>query len=292
MPVLFAVAFIFAVRRYTRRLGPVLMEQRVQYGQVTATAEEAVSGIELVKAAVRETWERKRFHASAALFRDLFVRQGRIEALYVPMLMFGVAMALALLHGILLLRAGGIELSELIALIGLMHLLRIPAFMSAFSFAMVQNGIAGARRVLSVLTATTELDQNSGGRQAAVRGAIAFEGVSFGYQDGQKALSGHRRSHRGRRDGGDRRPDRLRQDHADATGQPHLRPPAPAGSPSTASICGAWNLTSLRSQIANIEQDVFLFSRTVAENIAFGPPRRQPPRHRIRRPRRRRARLH
>ena len=33
-----------------------------------------------------------------------------------------------------------------------------------------------------------------------------------------------------------------------------------------------WNLTSLRSQIANIEQDVFLFSRTVAENIAFARP--------------------
>ncbi|PJF25382.1 MAG: ABC transporter ATP-binding protein, partial [Phototrophicales bacterium] len=33
-----------------------------------------------------------------------------------------------------------------------------------------------------------------------------------------------------------------------------------------------WNLTSLRSQISKIEQDVFLFSRTLAENIAFGKP--------------------
>ena len=31
-----------------------------------------------------------------------------------------------------------------------------------------------------------------------------------------------------------------------------------------------WNLESLRSQISTIEQDVFLFSRTIAENIAFG----------------------
>ena len=271
VPVLFAVAFIFAVRRYTRRLGPVLMEQRVQYGRVTATAEEAVSGIELVKAAVRETWERKRFHASAALFRDLFVRQGRIEALYVPMLMFGVAMALALLHGILLLRAGGIELSELIALIGLMHLLRIPAFMSAFSFAMVQNGIAGARRVLSVLTATTELDQNSGGRQAAVRGAIAFEGVSFGYQDGQKALSdidvrieaGETVAIVGQTGSGKTTLTQL----VNRTYDPG------AGRLTVDGVdLRAWNLTSLRSQIANIEQDVFLFSRTVAENIAFARP--------------------
>ena len=33
-----------------------------------------------------------------------------------------------------------------------------------------------------------------------------------------------------------------------------------------------WNLESLRSQISTIEQDVFLFSRTLAENIAFGCP--------------------
>ncbi len=33
-----------------------------------------------------------------------------------------------------------------------------------------------------------------------------------------------------------------------------------------------WNLTSLRSQISKIEQDIFLFSRSIAENIAFGMP--------------------
>src|SRR5204862_6685431 len=33
-----------------------------------------------------------------------------------------------------------------------------------------------------------------------------------------------------------------------------------------------WNLDALRSQIAKIEQDVFLFSRTLGENIAFGAP--------------------
>ena len=271
VPGLFAVAFVFTVRDYTRRLGPVLMEQRVQYGQVTATAEEAVSGIELVKAAVRETWERKRFHAGAALFRDLFVRQGRIEALYVPMLMFGVAVALSLLHGIVLLRAGGIELSELIALIGLMHLLRIPAFMSAFSFAMVQTGIAGARRILAVLTASTELDQNTGGRRAAVRGAIAFEGVSFRYQDTQSALTdidvrieaGETVAIVGQTGAGKTTLTQL----VNRTYDPD------AGSITVDGVdLRDWNLTSLRSQIANIEQDVFLFSRTVAENIAFARP--------------------
>ena len=36
-----------------------------------------------------------------------------------------------------------------------------------------------------------------------------------------------------------------------------------------------WNLAALRSQISMIEQDIFLFSRSVAENIAFGKPEAQ-----------------
>ena len=271
VPALYTLTFAALVRGYVRRLGPVLMEQRTQYGQITATAEEAISGIEVVKAAVRETWERKRFHAAAAIFRDLSVRQGRIEALYVPMLVYGVAVALALLHGILLLRAGGIALSELIALVGLMNLLRIPTFMSAFTFTLVQNGIAGARRILSILTASTELDQNTGGHQAPVRGAIGFEGVSFGYHDGQTVLAdidvriaaGETVAIVGQTGSGKTTLTQL----VNRTYDPG------AGRLTIDGIdLRQWNLTSLRSQVANIEQDVFLFSRTVAENIAFARP--------------------
>ena len=50
-----------------------------------------------------------------------------------------------------------------------------------------------------------------------------------------------------------------------------------------------WSLESLRSQISTIEQDVFLFSRTMRENIAFGAPARRAARSRRRRGRRRRT---
>lgn len=271
VPALYAASFAVTVRAYVRRLGPVLMDQRIQYGRVTATAEEAVSGIEVVKAAVRETWERKRFHAAAGIFRDLFVRQGKIEALYLPMLLFGAAIALALLHGIALLRAGRLELSQLIALVGLMNLLRIPTFMSAFTFSMVQNGLAGARRILHVLAAATELDQNAGGHRAAVRGAIAFEGVSFGYRPHQRVLAdlevriaaGETVAIVGQTGSGKTTLTQL----VNRTYDPG------AGRITIDGVdLREWNLTSLRSQVANIEQDVFLFSRTVAENIAFARP--------------------
>jgi ATP-binding cassette subfamily B protein len=268
VPSLYAVAFVFAVRAYVRRLGPVMNEQRSQHGHVNARLEEAISGIEVVKAAAREVWERQRFRASVVLFRDLFVRQGRIEGIYMPMLIFAAAFAAGILQGILLMRAGAIDLGQLIAVIGLVHLLRIPTFMSSFSFSLVQNGLAGARRLLTVLTATTEVDQNARGNRAAVRGALAFEAVSFAYDTGRDVLreidvrieAGETVAIVGQTGSGKSTLTQLVNRTYDPT----------AGRVLVDDIdLREWSLDSLRPQIASIEQDIFLFSRTIAENIAF-----------------------
>ena len=189
VPALYGLAFVAAVRDHMRRVGPALAEQRTQYGRLAAVAEEVITGIEVVKATVREAWERRRFQHAAGLFRDLVVRQGRIEALNVALLAFGILTALALLHGIVVLHAGRIELSGLIAFVGLMALFRNPSNKATMVFSQMRNGIAGARRILAMLTASTELDQNTGGHEAAMGGAIAFERVSFCYHRGQTVLA-------------------------------------------------------------------------------------------------------
>ena len=230
-----------------------------------------ITGIEVVKATVREAWERRRFQHAAGVFRDLLVRQGRIEALNVALLAFGILTALALLHGIVVLHAGRIELSGLIAFVGLMALFRNPSNKATRVFSQMRNGIAGARRILAMLTASTELDQNTGGHEAAMGGAIAFERVSFGYHRGQTVLAdvdlrisaGETVALVGQTGSAKTTPTQL----VNRTYDPG------AG---RIAIDGVdlrdWNLTSLRSQIATIEQDVFLFSLSVADNIAFARP--------------------
>ena len=66
--------------------------------------------------------------------------------------------------------------------------------------------------------------------------------------------------------------------HADPAGQPHLRCHRRARCCVDGVDVRDWSLDSLRSQIATIEQDIFLFSRTIAENIAFGAPGEVTPR--------------
>jgi ATP-binding cassette subfamily B protein len=270
VPVAFIATYIVAVRAYSRRLNPVARRQREQFGKMNTVLEESISGIEIVKASVQEPFERRKFRRNAMLFRGFFVRQGFIEARYLPLLLYGIATGLAFLHALVLYRQGLITIAQIIAFVGVFNLLRFPTFISIFSFSLVQLGIAGAERILNIIRTETELDENPGGHSAPIKGQIAFESVSFGYEDNPlldditfQVWPGQTVAIVGQTGSGKSTLTQLINRTYDTTKGRIL-------------VDGVdvrdWNLDSLRSQISNIEQDVFLFSRTIAENIAFGAP--------------------
>ncbi len=270
VPVGFFVTYVVTARRYSRQLNPVVRNQRKQFGIMNAGLEETISGIEVVKASTQEHFERTKFRGNARAFRDYFVKQGQIEAGYLPLLLYGIAVGLALLHGIILYRANIINLGEVIALMGLMNVLRFPTFLSLFSLTLIQNGLASAARILNIITAETDLDENPDGYIGTMRGEIIFENVSFAYEEDEANVL-------------DNLSFRIRPGQTVAivgqtgSGKSTLTDLVNRTyDPKTGRILidnvdvREWSMDSLRSQISRIEQDVFLFSRTVAENIAFG----------------------
>ena len=270
VPVIFVIGYVVALRHYTRQLNPVARRQRGQFGKLNAVLEETISGIEIVKASAQEPFERHRFRRNARLFRDFFVRQGFIEARYLPLLLFGIATGLAFLHAIILYQAGSLSIPEIVAYMGLMGTLRFPTFISVFSFSMVQLGLASAERILSIITTETELDENIGGYNRPVEGAIEFENVSFSFGGKNvlenisfRILPGQTVAIVGQTGSGKTTLTQLINRTYDVTAGRIL-------------IDGVdvrdWDLSALRSQISKIEQDVFLCSRSLAENIAFGAP--------------------
>jgi ATP-binding cassette subfamily B protein len=282
VPLLFIAGYIVMVRAYAQQLNPIAYRQRERFSKMNAAAEETISGIEVVKASAQETRERRRFRRNALLFRGLFIKQGFIEARYLPLLAFGLAFGLGFLHAAWMVSQGRLEIAQMIAFVGLFNLLRFPTFIAIFCFTLVQLGIAGARRILNIINAETELDQNLTGHSAELRGEVVFENVSFGYEvdseagqvqydEGGAILKnisfqvepGQTVAVVGQTGSGKSTLTELINRTYDATEGRVL-------------IDGVdvrdWNLTSLRSQISRIEQDVFLFSRTLAENIAFGKP--------------------
>jgi ATP-binding cassette subfamily B protein len=268
VPVIFLILLAITVADYNRRLKPVSTARREQFGTMNAGLAEAIAGIEIVKANARERHEWERFARDARLFRDYFVQQGEIQARYLPMLMFSLAWAGGFLHAMLLWRAGSITMGQMVTFMGLTGTLRFPTFISLFSFDLVQLGIASARRILELINTETELDENPAGVAQPIRGKVVFENVSFGY-NGKLVLksinfaarSGETIAIVGQTGSGKTTFTQLINRIFDADSGRVL-------------VDGVdvrdWSLESLRSQISTIEQDVFLFSRTLAENIAFG----------------------
>ena len=268
VPSIFIVLLAVTIADYNRRLKPVSMARREQFGAMNAGLAEAIAGIEVVKANAQERYEWDKFTQNARLFRDYFVRQGEIQARYWPMLVFSLAWAGGLLHAMLLWGAGSISLGQVVTFMGLMGTLRFPTFISIFSFNLVQLGVASAERILELINTETELDENETGIARPIRGEVVFENVHFGY-DAQPVLKdisftarpGETVAIVGHTGSGKTTLTQLINRIFDVNRGRVL-------------VDGVdvrdWNLESLRSQISTIEQDVFLFSRTLAENIAFG----------------------
>jgi ATP-binding cassette subfamily B protein len=270
-PLAFIIVFVFALRHYMGQLNPVAGAMRRQFGVMNAGLNETITGIELVKSAAQEHQEKGKFVASATTFRDHFVRHGEVQARYLPILLYGFTLTAAFAQGLWLLSAGQLSVGELVAYVGLVGALRGLADISIFSFSLVQLGLAGAERILELIREKTELDENPAGHAARVAGEIVFDGVTFGY-DGAKG-----------------RPALSELSFTAAPGQT-VAIVGQTGSGKTSLVklvnrvhdadlgrvlidgvdVRDWNLESLRQQISVIEQDLFLFSRTVAENIAFG----------------------
>lgn len=267
-PLIFTFFLALTLLDYNKRLSPVSVAMRDQFGVMNARLAESIAGIEVVKANVMEHYERDKFFQNARKYRDLFVRHGEIQARYWPMLVFGLFWAAGFFHALLVWNQGRISLGEVVAFMGLMGGLRFPTFISLFSFDLVQLGIAGARRMLSLINAKTELDENLEGLSQPIQGRVSFEDVSFGY-NGNLVLKdisftanpGETIAIVGQTGSGKTSLTRLinriyetnsgivKVDDRDVRD---------------------WSMESLRSQISIIEQDIFLFSGTIAENIAFG----------------------
>jgi ATP-binding cassette, subfamily B, bacterial len=269
-PLLFSVAFFIALRRYTRQLNPVAGASRGQFGMMNAGLAEAVSGIEVVKAYAQEQQEREKFTLNARRFRDLFVKEGEIRARYLPLLLYGLMFGGGFAHALWLYRQGAFDVGTIVGYMGLLGVLRFPTFISIWTFSLVQMGMAGAGRILQLITAETELDENEAGVTRPIEGGVTFEHVSFGYGDNLiledlsfSAAPGETIAIVGQTGAGKSTLTKLVNRTYDAT----------AGAVSVDGIdVKEWSLQSLRSQISTIEQDVFLFSRSIADNIAFGAP--------------------
>ncbi|RLT33628.1 MAG: ABC transporter ATP-binding protein, partial [Chloroflexi bacterium] len=286
VPLLFLAGLTLTLRQHNQLLRPVAGRLRERFGLMNAGLAEAITGIEVVKGFAQEKAEKGRFRASASTFRDAFVQEGDINARYLPLLLYGITIGLAFGHALILYRQGAISVGQIITYMALLDTLRSPIRFLLMTSSAIQQSFASARRILTTILTETELDQNAAGLSKQMDGEVLFQGVSFGYEAAdmqEDAASGGKASGDGPalalndisfRVGAGQTIAIVGQTGAGKSTLTKLLNRTFDTSAGQVIIDGVdvreWSLESLRGQIATIEQDIFLFSRSIAENIAFG----------------------
>jgi ATP-binding cassette subfamily B protein len=269
MPVL-----IFATIRFGGKIRPMFKRIQEQMGVLSTTMQESMTGIHLVKAFAREPYELQKFDKENDAWFEQRFRVIRAWANNWPFFSFLVALSIFLLlwFGGPLAMVGAITAGTLFALISYVLMLNGPVQRLGFLVNLAATAGASASRVFDIMDTPSEIVEKENGNQAQqIEGDVRFEGVSFAYHAGVQILQdvsfyahpGQKIALIGPTGSGkstvtnlilrfyDVRDGRVLVDGVDVRD---------------------WQLKSLRSHIGIVQQDPFLFSQSMAENIAYGRP--------------------
>ena len=260
--------------RYSRRSHPVLRDIQQRIADVTTQAEESIVGVRVVKAFAQEDAEAARFAERTERVFERELDSARIQARYSPLLdlLPQLAFAVIILVGGLLVIGGHLSLGGFITYNLYLAILIWPLRMIGMWIGQYQRAVASGERIFQVLDERSDIADPPAPRELpAGWGELRFEGVTFGYEADRPVLH--------------------ELDLALAPGSTvALIGRTGSGKTTLASLIPRYydpqqgrvvldgvdvrdlRLGDLRGAIATVAEDTFLFSTTVAANIAYGAP--------------------
>ncbi|HIV42405.1 MAG TPA: ABC transporter ATP-binding protein/permease [Candidatus Mediterraneibacter guildfordensis] len=272
--VLVLCMFFFTVRQNTR-MQETFMENRRKIGDVNSSLQDTLAGIRVVQSFANEDIEREKFRRSNQAFlrskKDNYNCMGNFMAW--NLFFQGMMYLVTLVFGGWLIAKGLMEPVDLA-----MYALYIGIFINPIQILvelieMMQKGLAGFRRFLEVMDTAPEIKDPPDARELTdVKGRVCYEDVSFHYSDDDTPVLSHV--------------------SFEIPAGRSIALVGPSGSGKT-TICSllprfydvtggritidgkdvrTLSLKSLRSQIGMVQQDVYLFSGTIRDNIAYGRP--------------------
>lgn len=267
-------ATVIPITALGRRLRHVTADTQAQTGGFMTLLQQSLSGIRLVKSYQLEDYESQRAAEMTRDIRNLVIGAERVKAVSSPLMetVGGLAVTIVIVYGgwrvIQETTTAGAFFSFITALLMAYRPMKALANLNA----QVQEGLAGAERLFSILDTPPTLTDDSDAKPLQVSGGhIRFEGVSFSYGDGKTALRGISFDAKAGQTTA-----LVGSSGAGKTTVLNLIPRFYDPEFGTVSIDSqdirSVTLASLRAAIGLVTQDVLLFDDTVRANIRFGQP--------------------
>ncbi len=266
---------VLAAAWFNMKMRSQFRQQRAQIGEINAQVEDSLLGVRVVKSFANEGLETEKFEAGNKKFfnikRGRYYLMGGFEA--TNRMFDGLMHFLVLLAGAIFMMRGGVQPADLVAYMLYVGTL-ITSIRQLVQFAeQFQRGMTGIERFFQIMDAEVDIFDEPGSKPLQIKeGGVHFEHVGFSYaDDGRQVLS---------------------EINLDVKPGQNVALVGPSGSGKT-TLCNLiprfYNLTqgrilidgqdvknvtlrSLREQIGFVQQDVYLFSGTVLENIQYGKP--------------------
>ena len=269
MPFVIWVSF-----RYGRRNRPAQQEVQQRIAELTAEAEENISGVRVVKAFAQEERQLRRFSRAVARVFDQSMVSTRLRAFYGPFIGFlpQLGLAAVLFVGGRQAINGSLDVGDFVAFYGYVLMLTSPMRMLGIALGMAQRAVASGARVFELLDRRPELTAPADAPPLpAGDGRVELRGVSFGYGEGEPV---------------------LRDVDLEVEAGRTVALVGPTGSGKTTLVMLIPRLydvdegtvlvdgvdvrtvdpSSLRREVAVVSDDAFLFSASLRDNITYARP--------------------
>jgi len=272
---LFLPIILYTSKRFSVYYNPIVYTSRQQFGQLTKVLQENLEGAVVSRAFGAKNKEVMRFDTENRKYRDVMFSVRKKQAQFSPQMKFlaGTITSFVLIIGSLRVIEGTMTIGMLVASILLATMLIQPIDRITDLFIDSGIGYGASRRVMEILFSTPEIRSisDSINLSSSFTGAITFKEVSFGYRD-QPVLSNINL-------------------HIPGGTSVVLLGASGSGKSSLINLIPRYydtlhgmvmvdgidvrniTLESLRKSIGFVDQETFLFSKTIQNNIAFGHPK-------------------
>ena len=272
--IVFAIlpVILIATRLFQKAMKVAFIEVRAQVSNLNSFVQERLAGMKIVQLFNREEIEKEKFRAINEKHQNAWLRTVWYNSIFFPIaeMSYSIGIGLVVYFGVIqnISEDGFNDVGTIVAFFFLMDLLFRPLRQIADKFNTLQMGMVAANRVFKILDTDSRITDNGTISKAHINGHIVFDNVHFGYVAGEEVLHGV-------------------SFEVNAGDTVAIVGTTGAGKSTIINLLNRfyeissggilvdghdireYRLDTLRSHIAVVLQDVFLFADTIANNISL-----------------------